>query len=113
MRLAVALRLGRVSNLPTVWSNVLAALVLAGASAFDWATLWLLVAFSALYTAGMYLNDAFDAPFDRLHRPERPIPAGEAAVSTVFVAGFSMLAFGLAAVSAIALSLQQTPSVAI
>ena len=30
MRLAVALKLGRVSNLPTVWSNVLTGTALAG-----------------------------------------------------------------------------------
>ena len=32
MKLRTALRLGRVSNLPTVWSNTLAGAVLAGAS---------------------------------------------------------------------------------
>lgn len=113
MKLSVALRLGRVSNLPTVWSNVLAALVLAGASAFGWTALCLLVAFSALYTAGMYLNDAFDAPFDRLHRPERPVPGGEAAASSVFIAGFAMLALGVVAVSAAALTFARAPVAAI
>lgn len=36
---AVALRLGRVSNLPTVWTNALAGIALAGASPWHWATL--------------------------------------------------------------------------
>ena len=103
MKLSVALRLGRVSNLPTVWSNVLAGLVLAGQGGGALASFWLVVGFSALYTAGMYLNDAFDAKFDRIHRPERPIPSGEASAMSVFVAGFAMLAMGLAIVGAVAL----------
>jgi 4-hydroxybenzoate polyprenyltransferase len=96
--------LGRVSNLPTVWSNVLAGLVLAGQGGGALASFWLVVGFSALYTGGMYLNDAFDAKFDRIHRSERPIPSGEASAMSVFVAGFAMLAAGLAIVGAVALS---------
>jgi 4-hydroxybenzoate polyprenyltransferase len=103
MKLSVALRLGRVSNLPTVWSNVLAGLVLAKEGGGALASFWLVVGFSALYTAGMYLNDAFDATFDRIHRSERPIPSGEASAMSVFVAGFAMLAAGLAIVGAVAL----------
>ena len=102
MKLFVALRLGRVSNLPTIWSNVLAGIVLAGVGAGVFVSLCLLVAFSSLYISGMFLNDAFDAEFDRSHRPERPIASGEANVSEVFVAGFVMLCIGLAIVIAIA-----------
>lgn len=96
MKLSAAMRLGRVSNLPTVWSNVLAAAALAGNAPRPLALLCLIVGFSALYTAGMYLNDAFDAEFDRSFRPERPIPSGEATMATVFGSGFAMLAAGLA-----------------
>ena len=46
MNLAVALRLGRVSNLPTVWTNALAGIVLAGGHGADRRTLPLIVAFS-------------------------------------------------------------------
>ena len=35
MKLSVALKLGRVSNLPTVWSNVLTGMALAGTAAVD------------------------------------------------------------------------------
>lgn len=91
MNWQTALQLGRVSNLPTVWTNTLAAAVLAGASLSDW-RLWLLfVAMSLYYVGGMYLNDAFDAEIDAVERPERPIPSGRVARSTVYGAGFAML----------------------
>jgi UbiA prenyltransferase family len=91
----VALRLGRVSNLPTVWTNTLAGIVLAGGSVLEIWTLPLLVALSLFYVAGMYLNDAFDAAVDASERPERPIPAGLVSAETVFTIGFSMMALGL------------------
>jgi UbiA prenyltransferase family len=96
MRWAVALRLGRVSNLPTVWTNTLAGIVLAGGSAFDRRTAPLLVALSLFYVAGMYLNDAYDAEIDARERPERPIPSGQVSAETVFAAGFGMMALGVA-----------------
>jgi hypothetical protein len=96
MRWAVALRLGRVSNLPTVWSNTLAGIVLAGGSAADARTVPLIVALSLFYVAGMYLNDAYDAEIDARDRPERPIPSGQVSAETVFMAGFGMMALGLA-----------------
>src|SRR5881392_1903166 len=59
--------LGRVSNLPTVWSNCLAGWLLGGGG--RWALLaWACVGTSLLYVAGMFLNDAFDFNFDRQHR---------------------------------------------
>ncbi len=94
MRWRVALRLGRVSNLPTVWTNTLAGIVLAGGSALDARTLPLLVALSLFYTAGMYLNDAYDAGIDARERPERPIPAGLVSRPTVFGFGFGMMILG-------------------
>jgi len=94
------LRLGRVSNLPTVWTNVLAAAALAGAP-LDAATLAPpLAAMTAFYIGGMYLNDAFDHPIDARERPERPIPAGEIRAGTVFAIGFALIAAGVAAMAA-------------
>jgi hypothetical protein len=90
-----ALRLGRVSNLPTVWSNTLAGIVLAGGAVDSPRTPVLLLALSLFYTAGMFLNDAFDRDIDARERPERPIPAGEVRAQTVFLAGFGMMAAGL------------------
>jgi UbiA prenyltransferase family len=89
--LSVALRLGRISNLPTVWTNTLVGVTLAGASAFDPRLPLLLLALSLFYVGGMFLNDAFDRDFDARARPDRPIPAGEVSAVTVFAAGFGML----------------------
>lgn len=96
---AVALQLGRVSNLPTVWSNVLAGTVLAGGQLWTGATLLIALALSLLYVGGMYLNDAFDREIDARERPSRPIPAGLVAANTVFAAGFAMLLAGIALVA--------------
>jgi hypothetical protein len=96
MRLAVALQLGRVSNLPTVWSNVLAGTVLAGGKAGSGATLLVMLALSLFYVGGMYLNDAFDRDIDSQERPTRPIPAGLISANTVFAAGFGLLLTGIA-----------------
>ena len=95
-RFEIALRLGRVSNLPTVWTNVAAGMALAGARPLSAGLLALLgLAGSLLYVGGMYLNDAFDASWDATHRPDRPIPAGEVRIRTVFAAGFAMLGAGV------------------
>lgn len=93
------LRLGRVSNLPTVWTNGLAATVLAGGDALSPRTAWVLCALSLLYLAGMYLNDAFDRHLDAKERPTRPIPAGQISAEAVFAAGFGMLGGGVALLS--------------
>ena len=90
----VALRLGRVSNLPTVWTNVAAGVVLAGGTLEPARMILLIVALSLFYIGGMYLNDAFDHEIDARERPERPIPSGQVSVQVVFAAGFSMLAAG-------------------
>lgn len=92
----VALRLGRVSNLPTVWTNVLAGAVLSGAPLSPPGVLTLMLALSLFYVAGMYLNDAFDARYDAVHRPTRPIPSGAVSTTTVFGVGGGLIAAGLA-----------------
>lgn len=96
MKLRTALQLGRVSNLPTVWTNTLAGAVLAGAGGFGVQFAVLLVAFSLFYIGGMFLNDAFDARFDAVQRPERPIPSGEIGARAVFAWGFALMALGIA-----------------
>ena len=92
--LQVALRLGRVSNVPTVWTNVAAGMALGGAALSPRLLLWLGLSVSLSYVGGMFLNDAFDARWDAQHRPERPIPAGLVSARTVFLAGFALLAAG-------------------
>ena len=91
--------LGRVSNLPTVWTNCLAGWWLSGGGNY-WKLPGLLLGISALYIGGMYLNDAFDAEFDRQRRPERPIPSGKIALSRVWRIGLGLLALGVVLCSA-------------
>ena len=92
--LRTLLVLGRVSNLPTVWSNCLAGWWLSGGGNL-WKLPLLLAGTSALYTGGMFLNDAFDADFDRQRRTSRPIPSGAISPDTVWVFGFAWLALGI------------------
>lgn len=97
-----ALRLGRVSNLPTVWTNALAAAVLAAAagggaapSGFAAEALIAMLALSLFYVGGMWLNDAFDADVDARERPGRPIPSGAVPRRTVSVGGGLFLLGGV------------------
>ena len=95
MKVSTALKLGRVSNLPTVWTNTLAGAVLGGAAAFGASLAVMLAAFTLFYVGGMFLNDAFDAGWDALERPERPIPSGEVGRTEVYGAGFAQLGLGV------------------
>jgi 4-hydroxybenzoate polyprenyltransferase len=95
MSLRTALRLGRVSNLPTVWTNVLAGVALNGGDPTALLTLPVALAASLFYVAGMFLNDAFDHRWDAQHRPERPIPAGETSADEVFAIGFGLMGAAL------------------
>lgn len=70
------LALCRVSNLPTVWMNTLAALVLATGTLPVASFALLAVSMSAFYCAGMCWNDIFDRRVDAIARPTRPIPSG-------------------------------------
>jgi UbiA prenyltransferase family len=94
--LGTLLRLGRVSNLPTVWTNVIAATALAGGDPLSQRAALALLAMTLFYVGGMYLNDAFDREIDARERPGRPIPAGAIAAATVFAIGFGLLGAGLA-----------------
>jgi 4-hydroxybenzoate polyprenyltransferase len=86
--------LGRVSNLPTVWSNCLAGWWLSGGGNF-WKLPFLFLGVSFLYVGGMFLNDAFDEAFDRQRRAARPIPSGKISAQTVWIFGWSWLALGI------------------
>ena len=96
LTLPIALRLGRVSNLPTVTSNVLAAVALSRGKPSPVTIAVVCVAMSLMYVAGMFLNDAFDRDIDARERPERPIPSGQIGAGAVFDAGFVLLLAGIA-----------------
>jgi hypothetical protein len=86
-----ALRLGRVSNLPTVLTNAVAGVALAGGALAAGPLGLLVLAVGLAYTAGMFLNDAFDAEIDAQNQRYRPIPAGDVTRQAVFAWGFAML----------------------
>lgn len=91
--LRTLLVLGRVSNLPTVWSNCLAGWLLGGGGEWD-RFAWLCTGATLVYVGGMFLNDAFDAAFDRQHRRERPIPSGAISREAVWLLSALLLAGG-------------------
>ncbi len=103
--LRALLVLGRVSNLPTIWSNCLCGWLIgvgyAGIGTIDWSMLlWLCAGGTAMYLGGMYLNDACDVVFDRKYRKERPIPSGAISKGAVWKIGIGLLALGTGAISA-------------
>ncbi len=94
------LDLCRISNLPTVWTNVLAAVVLSGAPFFWPDFLILSASISFFYSGGMVLNDIFDARVDQVAKPFRPIPAHRISLRTakffmtsLFAAALALLLF--------------------
>ncbi len=90
------LRLGRVSNLPTVWTNVIAGATIANTAATVADIVTVGLAMTAFYVGGMYLNDFFDREIDARERPGRPIHAGDIGAVTVSAIGFALLAAGVA-----------------
>ncbi len=95
MNWPAALELGRVSNLPTVWTNVLAGIVLSGVGGSPGLIALTMCSLTLFYVGGMFLNDAFDRKVDARERPDRPIPSGRVSAAAVFSWGFGMLAGGL------------------
>lgn len=92
--LRTLLILGRVSNLPTVWSNCLVGWLLGGGGSFRRLALLCLGA-TCLYLGGMFLNDAFDSEHDRHYRSERPIPSGAISAAKVWGWGLGWLIAGV------------------
>jgi 4-hydroxybenzoate polyprenyltransferase len=89
------LDLCRISNLPTVWTNVLVAYLLASGEFSLVPYITLAVAMSTFYMAGMSLNDVCDTAYDRLHRPSRPIPAGRVSRRDAILLTIALFATGV------------------
>ena len=96
------LQLSRISNLPTVWSNVLVGTAIAsGTGAIDIRiTLITILAISLFYVGGMAQNDLFDLAIDTEERPDRPLPSQTLTPNEVhlyitfcFTVGFALIAF--------------------
>jgi 4-hydroxybenzoate polyprenyltransferase len=92
-KLQALLDLGRISNLPSVVTNVVAAWVLASGS-LGLGLVPLIIGAVLFYLAGTTLNDAVDAKFDREYRRERPIPSGVFAPREVWLIGVGYLVTG-------------------
>lgn len=91
------IELARLSNAPTVITNVLVGAFIGGASLrADWLTILVLtVAILLLYIAGMALNDAMDAEVDRRERPHRPIPSGRISIQAAYRVACLCMAGGI------------------
>lgn len=85
--------LSRLSNLPTVFANVLAAWFLGGGT-WSVALAGAGLAAALCYSGGMILNDVFDAEWDRRHRKPRPIPRGDISWKTAAWLAWTGLGLG-------------------
>ena len=88
------LRLARISNTPTVVTDVVAGAMLADAGARASTIAVVAVAAALFYTAGMIANDVFDLDVDRRERPERPLPSGLVSVRAAIAATVALFAIG-------------------
>jgi hypothetical protein len=86
--------LGRLANLPTLWSNCLAGWWLGGAGSLaGLGALCLGVSF--LYLGGMFLNDACDSNYDAEFQRSRPVPSGAIELRTLWLLSLVWLGLGL------------------
>ena len=64
---------------------------------------WLVLSTIGLYGGGIVFNDVFDADLDRVERPERPIPRGDASVRGASALAIGLLAMGVLAAGQVSL----------
>ena len=93
-KVAAILALCRVSNLPTVWMNVVAAAVLTGSDQAA-AVILLAASMSAFYSGGVALNDLLDREWDAREQPYRPIPSGRVTVGQARLTTYVLLGLGV------------------
>lgn len=97
-RAGAHLALARISNAPTVVSNVIAGSALSGVLRPAYTPVGdialLALAMVLYYTAGMYLNDLFDKALDSRERPERPLPSGRVAQGEALIATVLLFSVG-------------------
>ena len=89
-------RFFRIPLLPTVWSHLFAAGLIADKNIFDHP--WLIVAFSTVYLFGMGDNDRVDLPSDLEHNPDRPLASGALSLTAANSMLIAILFVGLGAV---------------
>ncbi len=100
----------RMANLPTVWSNIIAGWVLGVCLiafdvrdnsrllglVFNLQLFLVILGASAVYAAGMILNDVFDWGWDKEYRPERPLASGQVSLQAAKVMAAGLLGLGAA-----------------
>lgn len=104
------IRLMRPANIITAIADILAGFAIAGAatqvlplnesSALEPLLprlLWLSLATIGLYGGGVAFNDVADARLDKIERPERPIPSGQASVLSAGLLASGLLLLGILA----------------
>jgi hypothetical protein len=91
------LELARLPNLITVAADVLAGYWIANGVRIDSTLLWLLLATSAVYLAGVALNDYCDRDTDSPESPGRPIPNGRVEPWKGLILSFSLFTVGFGA----------------
>lgn len=103
MKIKPFLALCRISNLPTVWMNVLTAMVLIDhviPAAVQWVWLPVLAfALSAFYCGGMVFNDLCDYQWDKQHQPYRPLVTGSVSVKTAVIIASALFGIGFVIVA--------------
>lgn len=93
------LEIVRISNAPTLLSNVAAGLCLSCADINIGALAGLSLIMLCFYSAGMMLNDLWDKDVDAVERPERPLPSGRLTRRSVAIAATLLFLLGLAALA--------------
>jgi len=97
-QLRAYLELFRLPNVFTAIADVAMGFLITHTISCSVAEAALLVAASALlYTAGMVLNDVYDAQIDAEERPQRPIPSGRVSLRFARWLGYELLGLGVAA----------------
>lgn len=105
MPLLPYLRLMRPANIITALADIILGFAIAGGFR-TWTgeaqpgygdLAWLLLSTAGLYGGGVVLNDVFDYELDRVERPERPIPRGQASLRGATFLGIVLLLVGIAA----------------
>lgn len=104
------IRLMRPANIITAIADILAGFAIAGAATQVLPLnegnalepllprlLWLSLATIGLYGGGVAFNDVADARLDKIERPERPIPSGQASVLSAGLLASGLLLLGILA----------------
>ncbi len=85
--------LTRPGLLLTVWSNAIAGWWLGGGGPAP-VVPWVFAGLTLIFLGGALLHDAFDAEWDALHAPQRPIPSGRIRYKIVWRAGLVLASAG-------------------